>query len=446
MIFAARAALLSLVVAMLAQAQSDVVPAPTTDVQLPAVHLGVFERFPQTPLDIPAPVVTWPARLGHEQALSNEIMGICVDIQQPIERPLPQQVGEATLLVESSFYPGVDSIWKSLRPDAPSPLVAFEGRSACVVRLHAPREHADRSRKSKPFVSRMTFQFISVLPVPHEPAESPSKDAVAVVVPQRTAFSLFDAKTPSPRGIAVLMPGLLGTPPNVVQAMSDALCREGWSVLRMWAQPSRFTESTDVRLDASRDPQDQAAGVEMLLRERLAECAYAVQAACAHVEASHPEFSKLPRVVIGFSGGALTLPTVVAREPDRYEAAVMVGGAANAFLLTLKTNYSFVGGPQYKFEPAASTEFIDAINLAYVQLASLDAYHTAPMLQGKRLLMIHANADLAVPSPLGELLWERCGRPRRVIRETGHEDLFNRLSRDFPVILEFLRNEPDPAP
>jgi hypothetical protein len=445
----ARAALISLVVVSLAQGQS--VPDGPAIAGPPAVLEGVFERFPQTPLSVPSPELKWPGRLGHERATATEIMGICVDVKQPIARPVPQQVGDAPMLVESGFYPAIDQIWKLHRPGLPLPLVRFEGRNSCVVALPAPREAADTRKAKKPFVSLMTFEFVSVLPLQEGQEERVPGEAVTVVVPQRTAFSLFDSKAENSRGLVVLMPGLLGTPPSVVQALTEALCKDGWSVLRMWAQPSRFTESIDVPMNLAesggeREIRQLASDVEALLRERLAECAYAVQAACAHVEDVYPAFKGLPRVAIGFSGGALTLPTVVAREPERYSAAVLVGGAANAFLLTLKTNYSFVGGPQYKFAQPASAEFIDAVNLAYLEQASLDAYHTAPTLKDKRLLFIHANADLAVPSPLGEVLWERSGRPRRVIRESGHEDLFNRLVRDFPKILRFLRAEPDPAP
>src|SRR5204863_2353352 len=90
---------------------------------------------------------------------------------------------------------------------------------------------------------------------------------------------------------------------------------------------------------AGGDVEAQAKRIAESCGNRAAECAYAAQGALAHLEEKRPELKGLPRVAIGFSGGAMTLPTVVAREPDRYAASILVGGGADFWLMNQRSNY-----------------------------------------------------------------------------------------------------------
>jgi hypothetical protein len=83
---------------------------------------------------------------------------------------------------------------------------------------------------------------------------------------------------------------------------------------------------------------------------------------------------------------------------------------------------------------AARRAFDDAVLMA----SPMDAFHTATVLRGKRVLMVQGSTDLAVPSPLGDVLWERAGRPERWIRDAGHEGVFMGMRVDGPRILEWI--------
>ena len=55
------------------------------------------------------------------------------------------------------------------------------------------------------------------------------------------------------------------------------------------------------------------------------------------------------------------------------------------------------------------------------------------------MLLIQGTSDLAVPSPLGDLLWERMGKPERwLMEEAGHEVLFMMLPQKFGKMMEWL--------
>src|SRR5205085_268147 len=66
---------------------------------------------------------------------------------------------------------------------------------------------------------------------------------------QRTWFALYEPKDGPARGVALLMPGLFNTPEPVIDHVVAQLRGRGWAVLRMMAQPSRFTELLSFDLD-----------------------------------------------------------------------------------------------------------------------------------------------------------------------------------------------------
>lgn len=402
-------------------------PTAALPVDPPAVSESLFASFPVPRLDIVAGPMIWPARIGF--ADDARARGVIVDYEPPYERPAPVQLSTDLAPRPPSGFRGVEKLL-SLAGEKRETLVLAEGAKACVVPVQLIRPG---DTETKPFKAAMTFQFVSASPVGE-------MEGTALVAAQRTTFSLLDPfGGGAARGTALVMPGLLGTPPGTVDALVRMLRDQGWAVLRMWAQPSRFTQAVSFDIDLSADAAAGAKSISGELTDRLAECAFAVQGAFDHVEQSRPELASLPRVAVGFSGGALTMPTVVAREPDRYAAVVMVGGGADAFLLTLKTSYSFVGGPKYAFTGGEPTnDSILRIDEEYLRITPLDPYHCARSLRGKPILMICGNADTAVASPLGNLLWQQAGEPTRVIHEGGHESLFFSLSSEFPRIRDFL--------
>ncbi len=276
---------------------------------------------------------------------------------------------------------------------------------------------------------------------------------------ERTGFVFYEpitpkGSTPRPaRGIALVMPGIFGTPEGTLESTVASLRRDGWHVLRMLAQPSRFTQAVSWKIDpAASDAEIDTLGKEIAgtLTNRAAECAYAVEGAFRHVHMLHPEFAELPRIAIGFSGGAISLPTVVAKEPAKYKAAVLVGGACHYWLTNAHSTYAdMIRAIHVEWTVPPTLDQRRRVAEAYLRHAPLDSFHTAAALHGTPTLVIQANADSAVASVLGDVLWERLGKPERWIRPGEHLPLFISLIKDLPALNDWINAKvpaPTPAP
>ena len=102
----------------------------------------------------------------------------------------------------------------------------------------------------------------------------------------------------------------------------------------------------------------------------------------------------------------MTLPTVVAREPDRYAAGIMVGGGADFWLMNHRSNYkNWIDAARENWVgPPPTPEQLAQLDELYLRKSPLDSYYTAAALKGKPTLMIQGTTDFAVPSPyLGDL-------------------------------------------
>lgn len=248
-------------------------------------------------------------------------------------------------------------------------------------------------------------------------------------------------------GTIVLLPGMFGTPEPIVDAAERYWHNKGYAVLRMLAHPSRFTQHllltyfegrTDAIAQRVADTADQ----------RIAETAYAVAAALDHSFAQHRSLAEHPVVLLGMSGGAMALPSVYAHDPDRYDAAVLIAGGANFLRIMVESNYrDWIDAILVDFDPLSDglgkppPGVIDALAQRYLELANLDAYHTAPQMQGTPVLILHATNDRAVPASTGDLLYERLGRPERWTYPMGHELIFAALPTQIPKIDTWLSEQ-----
>lgn len=259
------------------------------------------------------------------------------------------------------------------------------------------------------------------------------------VVLERTWFSLYDPRSGPARGIAVMMPGLFGTPEAVFDQMVRHLQARGWVVLRMMAQPSRYTEALDVQVDPE-DVEKAAAVCAEVFGQRVAECAYAVEAALAWAREKRPEIAGKPAVILGGSGGAMSLPTVVARMPQTFDAAVLIAGGSDFATIAVTSNYvEWVDSVRISFGGGRPTPAqLEAFGEAYLSRSPLDSYHTASALEGTPVLMLHASRDRAVPAAQGEQLWERLGKPERRVYTMGHETIFISLPLRYGSIMDWL--------
>ena len=265
------------------------------------------------------------------------------------------------------------------------------------------------------------FRFISGVP-------ETAPDGTTGIAIQRTWFAHYaplDVATkkpiPSPRGVVVLIPGMFGTPQNLMQSTEQLFRTRGWHVLRMLVHPARMTERVELVIDA--DYASGAADIAELLDDRAAEAAYATRTALDHLASKHEGFGDLPHAVVGFSGGALLLPTTVAFDADRYDSAVIVAGGENALEILDTSNYSqWINALDIDWSRAGVPR--GRVYDEYLVASKLDPAHTAQALAGKPVLVLHADADRAVPAASGERLWRRLGQPERWRFPFGHEFLF----------------------
>mgnify|MGYP001366030943 CR=1 FL=1 len=375
----------------------------------------------------------WPARVGFEAA----------DATQGIVIELP--AGRTT------------HVWRTISSRAASALGLWDaqrdGESLLKGRIPAT---APRFAE----IGNGGFGFVRQERDPEDRAEDPACAAAMMFVSardtgdscvlQRTWFSLYDPRKGPARGLAVVMPGLFGTPEAVFDQVVRHFQSRNWVVLRMMAQPSGYTEELNVDIaDGSAAERDAARLLARTFDDRAAECAYAVEAAIAWAEAKRPEIRQRSRVILGGSGGAMSLPPVAARLHGAFDAAVLIAGGADFATIAATSNYEdWVDSVHIRWSGKVGTpEQIRSLGDAYLHESLLDAYHTAASLEGTKTLVIQATRDKAVPAPQQELLWERLGRPERKSLGMGHETLFVSLPLRMGGIMDWIDAAlaPDPA-
>lgn len=408
--------------------------APASARAQDAIPLITRHVEPDRPLD-------WPDRLSLRGAQEGE-KGLLIEIPAAPDRVLlPRQVPPGVLVQTSDDRAHARILEEALNP--PRTLRAEGPRSYVFFAADRPRAASRRGPQAEAHAV-----FLSAAPAAPDLAQL-----------QRTWFTLYapiaagpaehaadpveHAQAQGPRGIVLIMPGVFGEPRPGIDALVLLLQRRGWVVLRMLAQSSRFTEAATFDIDAA-DPGPGVRAASAEMTDRAAECAYAVQAALRWAIERHPAAADRPIYAIGMSGGALTLPAVLARQPERFAGAVLIAGGAEWLSLTDRSVYKqWIGALEFAWNPALPTdEQRQAASEAFLSATPLDAYHTAALLRGKRLLVIHGQFDLAVPAPNGELLWQRLGRPERWTVPGGHEAVFIWLGRNLPALADWLDARP----
>ena len=387
---------------------------------------GIWASFPK--VDAAQPFLdyskAWPARVG-----DGTNRGICIDIPGPTLRPSGAAVWMTPNALPAENNPDAKALFEKFRLPLDS-MVCLEGERAFVVSVpKLPDGPLPPRRYVNP--AAMTFRFVS--------ARETTRDGSKVYALDHTVFTYFEPRDAAkPKALVLLLPGLLATPEGTLSGLTQALLARGYAVLRMVAQPARFVEHVTITVDPA-DPSASTGEINELFSQRLAECAYAAKGALDHLFEKRPELGSVPLAAIGFSGGAISLPTIVALEPARYKAAVLVGGGAHFWQMQEFSNYSsMIGALDITWTAPATDAAKQAIRDAYCKGVPLDPLHTAAALHGKPMLVIQGDIDLAVPSPLGDCLWERLGKPERWLEHAGHEDIFIHLPAKFGKIAAWL--------
>ena len=140
------------------------------------------------------------------------------------------------------------------------------------------------------------------------------------------------------------------------------------------------------------------------------------------------------------------MPALVARLPDRFDAAVLIGGGADVFrtishsdLMGRKMTIRWRG----RSPTAVQMKWL---NEAVLERTALDPYHTAAFLAAMPVLQLHAKFDRIVPASTGELLYQRLGRPERWSYLLGHLGLFWWLPHEAGRIADWVEQATAPTP
>lgn len=249
-----------------------------------------------------------------------------------------------------------------------------------------------------------------------------------------TWLRLDEPLSGSPRGLVVHLTSYGGYrfEKPVIQEMRE----RGWAVL--WVDSSTVKPET-TRVDVDTQDLDSAADrLAQNISDRVSEIAYAVEAALEYLEAERPDIPQSPTILMGYSAGALASPTVAALLPDRFDAAVMVGGGANLLDISQRSVLTDGGLKLNWTRGTPSTYDQQRLQELYLQACPLDPYWTAQSLRGKPVLLLHAVFDRIVPAANGDLLYEQLGRPERMNFLLGHELLFLRLGAQSRMLADWV--------
>lgn len=216
----------------------------------------------------------------------------------------------------------------------------------------------------------------------------------------------------------------------------EELRSRGWAVL--WVDSSTVRPSSPTRIHIDPDDLEPAAeAIAQNISDRVAEIAYAVEAGLDFVTRERRHIPVSPLVLCGYSAGALSAPAVAALMPDRFDAAVLVGGGANLLDISQRSALTD-GGLKLIWEHPPTQAERERLHDLYLDRCRLDPYWASAALRDKPVLMFHAVLDKIVPASNGDLLHKRLGRPERVNFLLGHELLFFRLPAHADTIADWI--------
>ncbi len=412
----------------------------------------------------------WPVWSGLRRATTESsrarVMGTIVRLARPVR---PMGHGEdAERRVNREQQEDVNLLMSRRRVRVGDGTVRFEGEgpgSFVFAEDDAPPASINAAMYLK-FVSgrevtvdRLGRPVDSGLAMRGERSEEASPRARLIRI-QRTWFAYFNPRPAvtnppgrvtlvRPQGIAVVLPGIFGTPENVIDPLISTLRDRGWGVLFMLAHPSRFTEHA--RFEVGDDTDLDVAGSQIadMLTDRASECAYSVHGAMLYVRQTVPGAAEVPVSIVGLSGGAIVLSTVISRDPVMFQSAVTIAGGADFLGIALESAYTgWINAVRVVLKDGARKEDVARRLLdIYHQHAALDSTRTFGVLSTMPTLMIHANHDRAVPARYGDLAWQLAGKPERWSIGMGHELLFMTLPWHVDRICDWIVDRtPAPTP
>lgn len=283
------------------------------------------------------------------------------------------------------------------------------------------------------------LQFISY-ELSDEPAERIADGGVInqfdfVFSPER--LEVFEPNGDIVRGLAVCIQAYGQT--EYEEAVIEELRSRGWMIVQT-SFITFLSDDHEVLIERGDEAELDAAAeaIASFVDQQLARTAYASAGGVAYLRAVTPALRDRPVVVLGFSAGALATPTVLAHQPDLYDAAVIVAGGAN--LLDISTRSARTnGGIDLSWrDPTLERAHRDDLVDRYLARTHLDPWHTAPHVRGVPILQLHGAFDRVVPASAGDHLHERLGRPECWTYPGGHGLVFWMLPREARRIADWI--------
>jgi hypothetical protein len=187
---------------------------------------------------------------------------------------------------------------------------------------------------------------------------------------------------------------------------------------------------------------DVAVAAEELTRRidrALVQNAQAARAVLETARRVHPSLRGAPVVVMGFSAGALSTPTVAAMLGPDVSEVIIIGGAANLLAVSQRSRVSHGGVRLTCDGKPPGAQLVAKLEEQYLARSGYDGYHAAPLLATRPVLVVDAGMDTWVPSDLGEILYQRLGQPDRLhMALGGHEMLFYFLPKRAAWIADWI--------
>lgn len=251
------------------------------------------------------------------------------------------------------------------------------------------------------------------------------------------------------RGLVVCLDAPLGGQ-SYEEPIVTELRSRGWAVLQTNGPEGHWRNLKEI--DTNPQPADWdklIANLATDINNQMADHAYSIEAALSFLAENRPDIPQETIVGLGFSAGALAMPTVAARLGDKIDAVVLIGGGAN--ILGISQNSTLTnGGLEIQLDPSETSITWKQTMQTYLKFAGLDPYNTAPLLVHTPVLVYHAAFDRIVPAKYGRYLIGRLGLPRRYTVLGGHAILFWRLPSQAKTIADWIDsavgNPPVPKP
>jgi hypothetical protein len=265
----------------------------------------------------------------------------------------------------------------------------------------------------------------------------PADTEILQMLSEGTAIRIVEPKGTGPiRGTAIYMSGLGSL--QFEQALVDELSERGWWLIRIATPRVWWYESKPWYIGSKDDVPRIAQQLAGVFDDLMAEPAYAAQAALEYIAEHRPEIPQSPLAIVACSAGSLAAPSVVARMPDRFDAAVLIGGGANLLEISQKSDLTD-GGIRLSWpDDNPRGDWRKQLFHDYLEYSKLDPYHTARFLRSKPVLLVQANLDLTVPADNGWLLWNQLGKPDRYMHIGEHRTLFLTLHTQSIRIADWL--------